>query len=188
MIFPLEQRLLIRGVVEHIAAGLKAAADYEAVYVPVYAPVSGEASYFKEDTGGDWLRLKGEDGLTYEFAHLKEYHVMPGHVEAGMMVALSGNSGTITTGPHLHIQIKDKKGKRLDPEVIFKEAVMPGEESMSEDNKVALLMPQSGTYWEAHHGRALNEVEWKSIETELRKVIRGELNFTDLLTKWAKGL
>jgi len=37
-------------------------------------------------------------------------------VREGDKIAVTGNTGTLTTGPHLHLQIIDKNKKRLDPE------------------------------------------------------------------------
>lgn len=42
-----------------------------------------------------------------EYLHLSAFSVEPGdRVEAGEPIGLSGNTGTKTTGPHLHLQIR----------------------------------------------------------------------------------
>jgi len=39
-------------------------------------------------------------------------------VTAGEVIALSGNQGTLTTGPHLHFELW-KNGAPIDPEEFF---------------------------------------------------------------------
>lgn len=125
MIFPLFRRKLIRGAEEHLKAGLGVACDYTANHEDVFAPFSGVPYTFKEPKGGNWLGIKREDGVHVQFAHLQQYYIYnwlgfkKGKVKAGELVALSGNSGLTTTGPHLHVQVLDSKGQRLDPEKFF---------------------------------------------------------------------
>ena len=114
--FPLAERILIRGCQAHIKAGLGCGGDYRAVYTGFKIPFDGVAFKFKESGGGNWLRITRPNGDRIELAHLSEYHVSNGKVAEGQNGGITGNTGTITTGPHLHIQIFDKKGKRLDPE------------------------------------------------------------------------
>lgn len=114
--FPLKIRKLIRGAAAHIAAGLGAAADYVANYVDLFSPFDGIVEIYTGVQGGNWLRLIRPNGDKVEFAHLSQYKVINGaQVKAGQLIAETGNTGTITTGPHLHIQIF-REGKRLDPE------------------------------------------------------------------------
>jgi murein DD-endopeptidase MepM/ murein hydrolase activator NlpD len=40
-------------------------------------------------------------------------------VKQGQVIGLTGNSGTQTTGPHLHFAIQ-QKGKFVDPEKVFR--------------------------------------------------------------------
>lgn len=134
IVFPLKQRHLNRGCAEHKAAGLGCAADYQAVYVPMFSPVDGlvKKQYYGQG-GGNWLWIEDQEGRMWEFAHLSAYLCTVGHtVAAGQIVAISGNSGTITTGPHLHVQIIDHgangnpvDGKRIDPETLLANAPLP---------------------------------------------------------------
>jgi hypothetical protein len=115
--FPLKTRKLIRGAAAHVRAGLGIAADYEADYVTLYAPFNGIIQTYPEKTGGNWSRLiRDTNGDKIEFAHLSKYLVKSGQVVEGQPIAITGNTGTITTRPHKHIQIIDKYGRRLDPE------------------------------------------------------------------------
>lgn len=56
------------------------------------------------DFGGNILVLNcGDAEPTFVYAHLSRFLVKPGdRVRKGQVIALSGNSGTRTTGPHLH--------------------------------------------------------------------------------------
>lgn len=123
--FPLSKRKLIRGAAAHIAAGLGAGADYVSDHVPLYAPFKGKVETYFGPQGGNWLRLTRINGDALEFAHLSKYYVTSGNVAEGDKIAVTGNTGQITTGPHLHVQIF-RDGKRLDPEqYIWESAILP---------------------------------------------------------------
>jgi hypothetical protein len=114
--FPLKQRTLIRGAAAHVKAGLGIAADYVADYVPFVIPFDGKVETYFGPEGGNWLRLIRPNGDKIELAHLSKYSIKNGQAKAGQTGGVTGNTGSITTGPHLHIQIFNKAGKRLDPE------------------------------------------------------------------------
>lgn len=114
--FPLANRKLIRGSLAHVLAGLGKGADYTASYVTLYAAFTGTIFLFKEWGGGNWLRLTRPNGDRLEFAHLHRYLVSTGQtVQEGHEIAVTGNSGKITSGPHLHVQVF-VNGRRVDPE------------------------------------------------------------------------
>ena len=114
--FPIERRKLIRGCEAHKRAGLGCAGDYVAYYVLLFAPFKGAVKSWWGWQGGQWLTLTRDNGDKIQFAHLSQYHKRTGEVEEGELLAWTGNTGRLTTDPHLHIQIKDKNGNRLDPE------------------------------------------------------------------------
>jgi hypothetical protein len=114
--FPLRKRQLIRGCQAHINAGLGCAADYEANYAPFYIPFNGKVETYWGTEGGNWLRLIRPNGDKIELAHNSKYAIKPGDAVAGQLGGTTGNTGSITTRPHLHIQIFNKSGKRLNPE------------------------------------------------------------------------
>jgi murein DD-endopeptidase MepM/ murein hydrolase activator NlpD len=114
--FPLKQRTLIRGAAAHVKAGLGIAADYVAINIPFVIPFDGRVETYWGTEGGNWLRLIRPNGDRIELAHLSKYAIKNGPAKAGQAGGVTGNTGAITTGPHLHIQIFNKAGKRLDPE------------------------------------------------------------------------
>ena len=119
--FPLKVRTLIRGCQAHIRAGLGCGGDYSAYYVPLYASHTGglyEPYWYKLGLGqgGKWVGIKRPNGDRIEFSHLSSYIRKSGSVVAGEKIAITGNTGTVTDFAHLHVQIFDKFGRRLDPE------------------------------------------------------------------------
>ena len=58
------------------------------------------------DMGGNVAVLNcGDDEPTFIYAHLSTFYVRPGErVKKGQVIALTGNSGYATTGPHLHVE------------------------------------------------------------------------------------
>jgi peptidase M23-like protein len=114
--FPLKKRELIRGCAAHIKAGLGCGADYEAVYINDYVPFDGNLQNYWGTEGGNWCRLTRPNGDRIEMAHHSKFLLKNGPVKEGQLMAVTGNTGSITTRPHLHIQIFNKAGQRLDPE------------------------------------------------------------------------
>lgn len=117
--FPLSQRKLFHPVYStcqgHINRGLSCAADYKAYYVELWCPFNGKIETYWGREGGNWLRLIRSNGDVLEFAHLSTYLKRKGSAKTGELLAYTGNTGAITTNPHLHVQIF-VKGKRVDPE------------------------------------------------------------------------
>jgi len=128
IIFPLDNRQVVRGCSAHKAAGLGCGVDYVANYVPLYAPVSGLVYWFgnAHNEGGYWIGVQDEQGRKWEMAHTSERIVEPGKfVVAGQRIGTTGNSGTITTGPHLHLQVIQGYPHRIDPEPLLANAPFP---------------------------------------------------------------
>jgi len=64
---------------------------------------------------GNLIVVKHENGLTSHYGHCRTILVKPGqHVRAGQILATVGSTG-ITTGPHLHFEIR-MDGAPKDPE------------------------------------------------------------------------
>lgn len=87
---------------------------------PIYAPGDGvieHADWFRTATGSDnpwWLTAGGgisvvlncgNDAPTFVFSHLNRTDLNKGdRVKKGQIIGYSGNTGTWTTGPHLHFE------------------------------------------------------------------------------------
>lgn len=74
---------------------------------PVTAATDGKVTRtFENDLGGKVVQIMEEDGVHHQwYMHLNEFKVEPGEkVKAGKIIALSGNTGSQTSGPHLHFQ------------------------------------------------------------------------------------
>lgn len=117
MSFPLAKKVLIRGSDAHLAAGLGEGMDYKANFENLYMPFDGKVDRIYYGTqGGKWLDIIDKDGIRLQFAHLDAYFTAAGQTNIeGAVIARTGNTGAVTTGPHLHIQgIKSGKRVRLD--------------------------------------------------------------------------
>lgn len=71
---------------------------------PLYAPASGTVSAFWQDTGGNvvtWTSTDGSEKLT--LAHLASA-AKTGQVRGGDQIGTLGNTGSLTTGAHLHLR------------------------------------------------------------------------------------
>ena len=71
---------------------------------------AGPASGF-----GLWVRVAQDDGTTAVYGHVNEIRSFVGQrVRAGDVIATVGNRGQ-STGPHLHLEIWDQGGTKIDP-------------------------------------------------------------------------
>ncbi|HEV2779925.1 MAG TPA: M23 family metallopeptidase [Actinophytocola sp.] len=71
---------------------------------------AGPASGF-----GLWVRLQHADGTITVYGHVDSFNVREGQkVKAGEQIARMGNRG-YSTGPHLHFEVWDATGKKLNP-------------------------------------------------------------------------
>lgn len=79
---------------------------------PVRAPWAGSARISKSTLkGGCFLQLehRSDVGALFwtEWLHLRGFAVLPGElVSAGAVIAESGNTGSKSTGPHVHLQVR----------------------------------------------------------------------------------
>jgi murein DD-endopeptidase MepM/ murein hydrolase activator NlpD len=69
---------------------------------------------------GKHVVIKHRDGSKTYYYHLSKVFVGNGtRVNRRDEIGKSGNTGTQTTGPHLHYAIQHVSGKFLDPEKVF---------------------------------------------------------------------
>lgn len=99
--------------------------DLRARFVPVCSMLPGTViSVGYSKTGGNYVSISHGVCLC-SYLHMSKISVKEGmHVSAGDIVGISGNSGSRTTGPHLHISCRylDKdgsKGKYFDPMLLL---------------------------------------------------------------------
>lgn len=89
-------------------------------WTPLYAPFNGYASNGSFTEGGNVINFAC-NGLVMRFMHLAKIS-KTGYCNAGDLIGYTGNSGTLTTGAHLHVDIskgsvqKDNINNFLDPE------------------------------------------------------------------------
>ena len=93
---------------------------------PVYAVADGVVKEVGSGTGyGNFVLIKHADGSTSRYAHLQKALVSRGdHVVAGQQIAKSGGKpgspgAGNSTGPHLHFEMTDKNGVKINPQPLL---------------------------------------------------------------------
>lgn len=90
---------------------------------PVYAPADGQVLSQRTAGGyGKQVIMKLANGYTIELNHLSRYGTK-GKVQRGQIIAYVGSTG-MSTGPHLHLGVRNKAGKFIDPKKLFRPAEM----------------------------------------------------------------
>lgn len=92
----------------------------------VKSPMSGTIEAVSTTkAGGTQIVISHPNGFLSGYAHLSKALVKKGDkVKQGDVIALSGNTGQ-STGPHLHLTMKDATGKYIDPgKVIYRTSVV----------------------------------------------------------------
>ncbi len=82
----------------------------------VYAPGNGVISYVGRKGGyGKVVKIDHGFGYATLYAHLSKIEVKKGQkIERGELIAKTGNTGSLSTGPHLHYEVMHN-GIRLNP-------------------------------------------------------------------------
>lgn len=129
MRFVLDEKILTRGCLAHLMSGLGCAADYKAKYVNLYAPFDTTITRtWWGSAGGWWMEIIDPLGNKIQFAHLSQFRKSTGErVREGEVIAITGNTGYLTTGAHLHVQIIGTDGKRIDPVQYFDNQLTKGQ-------------------------------------------------------------
>lgn len=88
---------------------------------PVRATMSGVVTFSQfTDSGGNIVAIDHQNGYVTRYLHLSELRVEVGdRVNQNDVIALSGNTGRKTTGPHLHYEIHEN-GVKKDPLLFYK--------------------------------------------------------------------
>jgi hypothetical protein len=114
---------------------------------PVLAAHAGKVSYESTVMGGRVARVTGAECYT-RYCHLLGYWVDDGDwVEAGDRIALSGNTGTATTGPHLHFACYSLNGVAVNPMEYLQEGTM-SKVALHFQNMTSWAGPVVAQYWQ----------------------------------------
>ena len=91
--------------------------DLRASFEPVFSMLPGVVTAASYSTTGGYYVTVDYGMFSCSFLHLSRIDVLEGQrVRAGQRMAVSGNSGRRTTGPHLHISCKwNDTGRYFDP-------------------------------------------------------------------------
>lgn len=82
----------------------------------VYAPSSGKAVVGRNDLVGNFVSLPIGDGHSTRLCHLESVAVTNGQtVTRGQYLGRMGNTGTQAVGVHLHVDVYNPDGQRVNP-------------------------------------------------------------------------
>lgn len=83
---------------------------------PLYSAVDGTVTVAQNSsTAGNYVRIQNSNGWTVTFMHMDSFTVAVGDtVKQGDFVGYSGNTGR-STGPHLHLEVRDQDGNTVNP-------------------------------------------------------------------------
>ena len=89
---------------------------------PIYTPRAGTVTFAgPKGAYGNLVIIKNDDGTEARYAHNKQILVKAGdRVEADTAVSEMGSTGK-STGPHLHLELRDKDQKLIDPTAFFED-------------------------------------------------------------------
>ena len=73
------------------------------VGTPVVATHEGTVKRFRDGRLGNQVRIVGPDGFETLYAHLDGFE-SHGYVQQGDVIGYCGNTGSWSTGPHLHFE------------------------------------------------------------------------------------
>lgn len=69
---------------------------------------------------GNYIKVNYNSGYSAIYQHLQSALVSTGQtVKEGAALGLTGSTG-ISTGPHLHFEVRDRSGTLIDPEIYLK--------------------------------------------------------------------
>ncbi|MFK8025292.1 MAG: peptidoglycan DD-metalloendopeptidase family protein [Ilumatobacter sp.] len=84
--------------------------------LPIYAVVSGTATFKQNRLGGNAVSLVGDNGNRYYYAHLDRYEGSSRRVSAGELIGYNGDTGNARfSTPHLHFQVHPGGGQAVNP-------------------------------------------------------------------------
>jgi len=91
------------------------------VGTPIYAPTSGKVvSTVNGKEGGNTIQFVDSNGKLWRFLHLSKFASKGGEeVKPGQIIGYSGNSGAVSSGPHVHIDISNNGKLELNNRANF---------------------------------------------------------------------
>lgn len=96
--------------------------DLQARFKEVFSMLPGTVTAATYSTNGGYYVTVNHGVCVCSYLHLSKILVRVGqHVKAGQVIAISGNTGKRTTGPHLHISCRwgNEKGRFFDPMLLL---------------------------------------------------------------------
>ena len=119
---------------------------YAKAGTPIVSPVSGKVISTKVgDIGGNTVRVQGDDGNIYYFAHMKSQAVVENgqRISAGAHLGFVGDSGSAKgTSPHLHLGIR--RGESFVNPATLLEGATQGGGSFSMNPDVGVAQETTG--------------------------------------------
>lgn len=110
--------------------------DLRARYEEVYSMLPGIVTAVAYSTnGGNYVSIN-HGACVCSYLHLSKALVKQGdRVAAGQAIAISGNTGRRTTGPHLHLSCRwgNEKGRYFNPMLVLRFVVSKMKESLTPD-------------------------------------------------------
>ena len=101
----------------YVSGRLHQAIDIICTYATVVAADAGQVIQSGWHYGYGWcVLIQHDNGMQTFYAHCSRLNVMAGDkVKKGQAIALSGNTGSWSTGPHLHFEVRNSAGVKLNP-------------------------------------------------------------------------
>jgi len=97
---------------------------YAPVGTPLYSPWEGKViSSTKGRKSGNTIRIRHSNGMVTVYMHMDSRKVRVGQkLKAGQMIGTVGKTGNAagsSVHPHVHFELKDRRGRRLNPGAHF---------------------------------------------------------------------
>ncbi len=135
---------------------------------PVFAAADGVISVKGTQRGyGNVVYIKHADGSETRYGHMSGFtDIQPGQViHEGDQIGFVGSTG-VSTGPHLHFEVRNAVGQAVDPQFILN-GDMPQNISSISPQTMAIDSSLSGQSTGIHYRSPLND--WKEIEKKLKE-------------------
>lgn len=141
----------------------------------VYAPVSGRIRAVQNTPDvGLLIELAGDDGYYHRFLHLSRQDVfLNQRVEKGQLIALSGDSGSMSDGAHLHWDIRKPSiwNESFENYIDPKEYVKGDDMIDTDDKAVDLLVAVLHETAESISKEAIASIKWQPYATVIPVLI-----------------